>query len=209
MESLCVYCFNSFEAKRNDALYCSQACRQNAYLDKRIVVVKDKAQKSYLDGTVEYKPRVHHHRSHFLDLFWDFEEGEDANDLSECLNHKENASDYQVALYLRCLVECLLLFSERGPMPVLDCMELCNAYTALINSPQFKKLNDCFPYKELILNHQQRLYKIASSNLSEGEIIFRIKVEEKVELIIVRYLLATYVPKIKFSELNVNGQLKK
>gem|GEM_PF-6873117 len=66
--------------------------------------------------------------SSFINTIYEFNEGrESVMDLSSCLSRRDSASLW-VSVRLRCLLECLLLFSEMKTIKVVSLLEICNAF---------------------------------------------------------------------------------
>ncbi|MBI3521449.1 MAG: hypothetical protein HY062_19075 [Bacteroidetes bacterium] len=101
----------------------------------------------------------------------------------------------------RCLVECLLLFSEMKLIELDDLKEVCNALTCVMQSKYYKYLHPSYPYISEIKELRERT---KSKCLKEGAAIFikyKLSKEQKQNMILARMELSQFVPKIKFSEL--------
>jgi len=80
------------------------------------------------------------YQSNFLNRLVDFtNERHHLSLLRICLEH-EDLPSYCISLHFRCLVECLLIFSELKYVKVDDLMELCNAFTYIVRSRSYASL---------------------------------------------------------------------
>lgn len=102
----------------------------------------------------------------------------------------------------RCLLECLLIFSEMREIDTDDLKEVCNAFTDLIQSRHFKSLHPKYPYLDEIRKMRERLKKTCIGAGERISIKYRLNREEKQRLIIIRLELAQFVHKKPFQELN-------
>ena len=83
-----------------------------------------------------------------------------------------------------------------------DLKEVCNAFTLLIQSNNFKSLPGRYPYTQEIVELRQGLKQICH-NADENEALrFRLMPQNKKKLISTRWELANYVNKINFDDLN-------
>lgn len=109
---------------------------------------------------------------------------------------------YWVSERLKCLSECLLIFSEMKTTPLDDLKEVCNAFTMVINSEYYKKLPVKYPYTLKISLWRNKLKQLCIDNEGDEEIAFRLSKANKMELMATRYELAHYCYKKTFSQIN-------
>ncbi len=107
-----------------------------------------------------------------------------------------------VSTRFKCLVECLLTFSEMKTIELDELKDICNAFTLLIRSNYFKSLPQAYPYTNEILELRESLKKICESAYENEFFKFRLLPQTKKNLIATRWELHYYAPKINFSELN-------
>lgn len=227
MEKECQHCKKTFTVRRIDSIYCSRSCRQMAYMERKatkpkpaeiveeipgnipenlsIVVPEDQRNSTKPDKTVtqiieqKYEP----HESRILNLIHDrINDDRKLIAMNTCLNTHEDIHSYWVGIRLRCLAECLLLFSEAKFTRISDLMELCNAFTQVRNSIHYKTLLDVFPYRSIIEEINHKLKSLCIKAQKTEQIKFRLKQQDKIEIIAVRYELAQFFRKEKFSRLN-------
>lgn len=223
MEKECQHCKKTFTVKRIDSVYCSRSCRQMAYMirkatnPKTIEIVgeigqstnmilgedqldQNKQQKTALPQTEQkYVP----HESRILNLICDrINDDRNLLALNTCLNTHEDIHSYWVGIRLRCLAECLLLFSEAKLTRISDLMELCNAFTLVRKSIHYQNLPELFPYKSNIDSINYKLKSLCIKAQKAEQIKFRMMEQDKIELIAVRYELTQFFRKEKFSQLN-------
>lgn len=227
MEKECQHCKNTFTVKRIDSVYCSRSCRQMAYMWRKatksktieiageipgnipenlnMVVTEDHPNSNKPGKTVtpsieqKYEP----HESRILNLIHDrINDGRKLLAMNTCLNTHEDIHSYWVGIRLRCLAECLLLFSEAKFTRISDLMELCNAFTLVRKSIHYQNLLEVFPYRSTIEDINHKLKTLCIKAQKTEQIKFRMKEQDKIELIAVRYELTQFFRKQKFSQLS-------
>ncbi len=232
MERTCPHCKETFVLKRTDSVYCSPSCRQMAYMTRKMntelvsrslnqVDVSALSEKANAEATetnhdepVRVSPEIKKpsidvseekympYQSKFLNSLIEFtNERHQQSMLETCLAH-EDLPSYSVSLHLRCLVECLLIFSELKYAKLDDLMELCNAFTYVVRSRRYAMLPEEYPYTDAILNLKEKLKRVCIKCQSADQIKFRLSQEDKIELIATRFELAKFIPKRQFSELD-------
>lgn len=107
-----------------------------------------------------------------------------------------------ISLRLRCLIENLLRLSNFPEVSYDTILTIKEAFTAMINSHNFKMLTANYPFTTLIKDLHEKLTLIVKEHNHYESIRFRLTVSRKVELIATRFMLADFVPHAKFSELN-------
>lgn len=107
-----------------------------------------------------------------------------------------------VNVRLRCLIEVLLLVSERKQLPLIDLIEITNAFICLVKSEHFKKLPTNFLYYNITKDLRDKLKVICIENEGVKELPLKLNRRLKIELIVYRCELRAVASKIKFSELN-------
>jgi hypothetical protein len=122
--------------------------------------------------------------------------------LNNCLYVHKNVPSYGIGMRLKCLVECLLLFSEMNLTELDDLKELCNAFTLTIGSNYYKELPAKFPYTSYLLSLRDKLKQLIIENRNDEKIQFRLSTENKIELIATRFELSHFYAKKKFCDLN-------
>lgn len=223
MEKECQHCKKTFTVKRIDSMYCSRSCRQMAYMVRKSTKPKPLEITSVISGnlntgildnqqcsiikekiiTPETEQKYEPHESRILNLIH-----ERINDdrkllaLNNCLNTKEDIHSYWMGIRLRCLVECLLLFSEAKLTKISDLMELSNAFTQARKSIHYQKLPELFPYRGVIENIHYKLKSLCIKAQKVEQVKFSMTQQDKIELIAVRYELAQFFRKEKFGQLN-------
>lgn len=242
MEKQCEYCQTPFEAKRPDKLYCSDSCRQMAYIGRRITppfkkvsndgleLSKNQIEPSIdvLSETGEASIKTNEKSKTSIDsLLEDFNRQEEkeyipytstcVDNLIELTNERDYLSKlsflmlpegkgimYWVSLRYKCLIECLLTFSEMKQIEIDDLKEICNAFTMLTKSKNFKSLPDKYPFINDIINLRENLKKICLSENTMEYLKYRLSAATKKTLMATRWELSYFVPKVSFSRLNFN-----
>ncbi|MBA2610738.1 MAG: hypothetical protein H0U95_02120 [Bacteroidetes bacterium] len=127
--------------------------------------------------------------------------GSNTTILNNCITNEQDIPTYWIGLRLRCLVECLLLFSEMKYTSVADLMEVCNAFTTVTRSSYYTLLPEEFPYISIMINLKEKLKKVCIKAHKIEKIKFRLTQEDKIELMAVRFELSQFIPKKQFNEL--------
>jgi hypothetical protein len=122
--------------------------------------------------------------------------------LNNCLYVHKNVPSHNIGMKLKCLVECLLLFSEMSLTDLDDLKEVCNAFTLTINSDYYKQLPDRFPYKSYILSLRNKLKQLIVENRNDEKIQFRLSPDNKIELMATRFELSHFYTKKTFCDVN-------
>lgn len=122
--------------------------------------------------------------------------------LMRCMNYRCRTSCQSIGKRLKCLTECLLLFSETKYTELEDLKEVCNAFTLTIGSEYFQALPILFPYTDYMVDLRDKLKHLIIDNRHFEKIIFRLSTEHKLALIATRYELSHFCSKKKFSELD-------
>lgn len=121
--------------------------------------------------------------------------------LDKFFDRKDAAAIWVSEIY-RCLLECLLLFSEMKQVELDDLKEVCNAFTALIQARYFQCLHPDYPYLDEIPELRQQIRNICLKAGESQFVKYRPNMEQRKQLIVARFELSQFVRKKKFSELN-------
>lgn len=144
-----------------------------------------------------------HYKSAFVDALIELTDERDNVSKLDLLFWNDGSCIYLwVSTRFKCLVECLLTFSEMKTIELDELKEICNAFTWLIRSNYFKSLPQPYPYTNEILELRESLKKICQSIDGNESFKFRLLPQTKKDLIATRWELHYYVPKVNFSELN-------
>ncbi len=107
-----------------------------------------------------------------------------------------------ISLRYKCLLECILLFSEMQWINVEDLKEVCNAFTFIIQSRFYIQLSENYPYTNEIIELRDNI-KNFCLGAGENEFLkFRLNRETKIKLLLARWELSGHVPKRNFNQLN-------
>lgn len=121
--------------------------------------------------------------------------------LGVCMYH-QNIPTQKTGIRLKCLAECLLMFSEAKLTELDDLKEVCNAFTMTIQSTDYKRLPESFPYAGYIVKLRDRLKRFINDNRQCKSVPFRLSIQSKTELIATRFELSEFFPKTPFCDLN-------
>lgn len=218
----CEYCGAEFLPKRSDAAFCSHSCRQMAYVQR-----KDSDAENSLNGlheknnsevtvhktgeTVSYTPSqvpTTHQEVTELDSIF-------LSEFHETLNHRDgeiymirlaksgfSPSELFVYTRYRCFCDYLLRFSEQPFILLNHLKELHNAFLKLTESEAFSYIEPNSIYKAEIKQWQARLKKHIIANDKVNQLVFRLDMDLRIELMCSRYELARSFKKRLFSELD-------
>lgn len=227
MIKTCTYCKKEFEAKRIDKHFCSASCRQLNHLQRKAVVlfgnvsneaenvktdeqnvktypvkIEEKITEKQVDQVEnEFKQVSSKFIKEIISLLKRRSIEEDLH--SFIRNNKQHFKSIAwVNVRLRCLIEVLLLVSERKRLPLIDLIEITNAFICLVKSEHFKKLPTNFPYYNIAKDIRDKLKVICIENEGIQELPLKLNRRLKIELIVYRCELRAVASKIKFSELN-------
>lgn len=220
MIKTCTYCKKEFEAKRIDKHFCSASCRQLNHLQRKAVVLFGNVSNEV--GNVKVNPekiegnKIEKHEndvenefkqvnSKFIkEVIFLLKRRSIEEDLHSFIrNSKQHFKSIAwVNVRLRCLIEVLLLVSERKRLPLIDLIEITNAFICLVKSEHFKKLPTNFLYYNIAKDLRDKLKVICIENEGVQELPLKLNRRLKIELIVYRCELRAVASKIKFSELN-------
>lgn len=228
MIKTCAYCNKEFEAKRVDKHFCSASCRQLNHLQKKAITLFGNDSKtidepkvvtiSQTAPAIEEEPVVTKKEKAVEKQYKEIQ-SRFVNDIISQLkrrsievsiqayvqNNKSLARSISwVNVRLRCLIEILLLISERKILPLADLVEITNAFTLLLKSEHLKKIMEHYPYYELIKDLRDKLKHIYLENEDSDFVQIKLVRRVKIDLIVYRCELRSVASKVKFSELNFN-----
>lgn len=227
MIKICAYCKKEFEAKRIDKHFCTASCRQLNHLQRKAIVLfghvssevenvktdernvkthsekikENVIEKQENDTANEFKPISSKFIKEVISLLKRRSIEEDLHSFIRS-NKQHFKSIAWVNVRLRCLIEVLLLVSERKRLPLNDLIEITNAFICLIKSEHFKKLPNDFLYYTIVKDLKDKLKVICIENEGVQDIPLKLNRVLKIELIVYRCELRAVSSKIKFSELN-------
>ena len=227
MIKTCTYCKKEFEAKRIDKHFCSASCRQLNHLQRKAVVLFGNVSneienvKTDLQNVKTYPAKIEEKiiEKQVNDVENEFKQVSSKfikeivlllkrrsieEDLHSFIrNNKQHFKSIAwVNVRLRCLIEVLLLVSERRRLPLIDLIEITNAFICLVKSEHFKKLPTNFLYYNIAKDLRDKLKVICIENEGVQELPLKLNRRLKIELIVYRCELRAVASKIKFSELN-------
>lgn len=227
MIKTCTYCKKEFEAKRIDKHFCSASCRQLNHLQRKAVVLFGNVSKE-VENVKTDEQNVKTYPAKIEEKVTEKQVGKIENEFKQVSskfikeiisllkrrsieedlhsfirNNKQHFKSIAwVNVRLRCLIEVLLLVSERKRLPLIDLIEITNAFICLVKSEHFKKLPTNFLYYNIAKDLRDKLKVICIENEGVQELPLKLNRRLKIELIVYRCELRAVASKIKFSELN-------
>jgi len=103
---------------------------------------------------------------------------------------------------LRSVIENLLYLSEQRKIDITLIEMLRDAICQMTTSTNYQYPPSNYPFKNLIKEIQEKLIQLAKEHKGQSEILFSLSRQRKVILIATRFMIADFVPKVKFKELN-------
>lgn len=160
---------------------------------------------SLADLAIERKPNKFYESIFVSQLNNLYEERSHAYTLSLFIEGKDPAGLWLSTRY-RCLVDVLLTFNELKRIELNDLKEICNAFTLVIKSKYFKYVDSTYPYSDEIIKFRMLLWKICNSARRE-QFKFILSKEQKQKLLVTRFELSEFIPKIKYKDISFKANL--
>ena len=107
-----------------------------------------------------------------------------------------------VSLRLRCLLENLIRLNNYSTIDNATLITIKETFTTLIGSDNFKRLPSNYPNTGFIKELEQKLALIVKGIKPRDHIRFRLSQKLKVEIIAKRFMMADFVPFVKFFDLD-------
>jgi len=207
----CAYCNKPFAVFRKDKRYCSNSCKQMAFLKRQNVkpsidvlgmdIIKKESNK--------YKPLIYEddERGYISvkckwvnDLYNQF----DNRGHDEWLRRHITSQVEWISIHYRCLLDSVLTMSNMKAIEWVDLAELTNAFTFLITSDYFKTLPEDYPFTKAIVVLRDKLKLFCLETQDDEWVQFRLKFSTKKDLLLQRYELACVFSKISFNQLQLD-----
>jgi hypothetical protein len=166
--------------------------------EKEIITVN----KQSIDKIIPAETKYIDYKSAFIDDLVEIMNEKGYGSKLGALFYHKNVPTAWISLRYKCLLECLLTFSEMQEIDLDDLKEVCNAFTSLIQSRNFTYLPSSFPFINEIIKLRDTIKELCLNEDEDEPLKFRLKRETKLRMIATRWELAQCVPKINFSQLN-------
>ena len=207
----CGYCNKPFTVFRKDKRYCSNSCKQMAFLKRQNVkpsidvlgmdIIKKESNKYepliYGDDERGYIPVK---CKWVNDLFNQF----DNRGHDEWLRRHITSQVEWISIHYQCLLDCVLTISSMKVIEWVDLAELTNAFTFLITSHHFKTLPEDYPFIKSIVVLRDKLKMFCLETQNEEWVQLRLKFSTKKDLLLQRFELACVFSKISFNQLQLD-----
>ncbi|MHB8260351.1 MAG: hypothetical protein ACYDCN_05725 [Bacteroidia bacterium] len=119
-------------------------------------------------------------------------------------NARKGGKSEWVSVHYLCLLECVLTISDMKAVEWYNLAELGNAFIFLCNTSHYKGLPDDYPYRKDIISLKDKLKSFCLETQDEDWVQFRLKFDDKIDLMLQRYELADSFSKISFNQLQAN-----
>jgi len=121
-----------------------------------------------------------------------------------CLSPDKVRKVEWISVHYRCLLECILSLSNRKTVKWIDLAELCNAFIFLCTTSYYKDLPTDYPFTKGIIAVRDKLKSLCMETQGEERVLFRLKPDTKINLMLQRYELAELFSKISFNQLQAD-----
>ncbi|MHB8258700.1 MAG: hypothetical protein ACYDCN_00360 [Bacteroidia bacterium] len=119
-------------------------------------------------------------------------------------NARKGGKSKWVSVHYLCLLECILTISDMKAVEWNNLAELCNAFIFLSNTSYYKELPNDYPYLKDIISLRDKLKSFCLETQDEEWVQFRLKFDDKIDLMLQRYELADSFSKISFNQLQLD-----
>jgi len=123
-------------------------------------------------------------------------------------NAREEGKSEWVSVHYLCLLECVLTISDMKAVEWNELAGLCNAFIFLSNTSYYKELPHDYPYTNDIISLRDKLKAFCLETQDEDWVQFRLKFDDKIDLMLQRYELAESFIKISFNQLQANFKME-
>ena len=119
-------------------------------------------------------------------------------------NAREGGKSEWVSVHYLCLLECVLTISDMKVVAWNNLAELGNAFIFLTNTAYYKELPYDYPYTTDIVSLKDKLKSFCLETQEEEWVQFRLKFDDKIDLMLQRYELSDAFAKISFNQLQAD-----
>lgn len=112
-----------------------------------------------------------------------------------------------VTIRVRCLLENILRLSRLGYTDLQTIKQLSGALNDLTEAVDFRAISAFYPFAEFVLDLKMKFQGMLGQ-IKVGRVSFHLSPERKAQFMAYRFIVADFVPKCKFSELDFSDGIK-
>jgi hypothetical protein len=219
MEKECARCGKNFQSKRETKKFCSETCKQYAYLIRHgLDIQRLRSVNNVIDGIVttdnntikqahiNMEEKITFERPLIIKLIEDIMNNQ--HHLDSMIAHPYSYWDKDKALIvkwfnmrLKCILHNLIKLSYKEKVFPATLSALSEALVQMLRSNQYKFLSENYPYKFFIQQLAGKIIEITEQSINYGEIKLPLSLKRKAEFIVMLYNFSNLTPLRKFNEL--------
>ena len=219
MEKECARCGKAFESKRETKKFCSETCKQYAYLIRHgLDIQRLRIVNNGIDGIgttdnntikqahINMEEKITFERPLIIKLIEDIMNNQ--HHLDSMIAHPDSYWDKDKALIvkwfnmrLKCILHNLIKLSYKEKVFPTTLSALSEALVQMLRSNQYKFLPENYPYTFFIKQLTEKIAEITEQSIDYAEIKLPLNQKKKAEFIAILYNLSALTPLRKFNEL--------
>lgn len=210
MEKQCERCGNIFQSKRDTKKFCSETCKQYAYLIRhglnipRLHIVNNvndnKQEHLNMEENIIFEQPL------IIKLIEDYMNNQ--RDLDSMISNPDSYWSKNDALMikwvnmrLKCILHNLIRLSYKPKVFPATLSALSGAMMQFVRSNKYRLLPENYPYKFFIKQLTEKIKEVTEQSINYSEIKLPLSQRRKAEFIAILYNLSSVTPLRKFSEL--------
>ncbi len=218
MEKECARCGKPFQSKRDTKKFCSETCKQYAYLIRHGLDIERLRTVNNVNDTINVNNNTTANSHIKTEEKITFERPLIINLIEDCMNNQHhldsmiahpdnywNSNDALIVKWmnmrLKCILHNLIKLSYKAKVFPATFLALSNALMQLVRSNQYKMLPKNYPYSFFIQQMSEKIKAIAEQSNYYGEVKLPLSQKKKAEYIVILYNLSNLTPLRKFNEL--------
>ena len=119
-------------------------------------------------------------------------------------NAREGGKSEWVSVHYLCLLGCILTIADMKAARWNDVAELYNAFLFLSSTEYYKELPNDYPFTKDIISLRDKLKSFCLETQQQEWVPFRLKFDDKIDLMLQRYELSDSFAKISFNQLQAD-----
>jgi len=219
MEKECARCGKAFESKRYTKKFCSETCKQYAYLIRHgLDIERLRTINNVIEGIgatdnntikqahINMEEKIFFERPLIIKLIDDALNSQ--HHLNTIIAHPDsnwNKNDAMIIKWinmrLKCILHNLIKLSYKEKVFPTTLSALSEALVQMLRSNQYKFLPENYPYKFFIQQLAEKIIEVTEQSINYGEIKLPLSQKKKAEFIVMLYNFSNLTPLRKFNEL--------
>jgi len=218
MEKECARCGKPFQSKRDTKKFCSETCKQYAYLIRHGLDIERLRTVNNVNDTINVNNNATAKAHIKMEEKITFERPLIINLIENGMNNQPhldsvigqpdnywNSNDALIVKWmnmrLKCILHNLIKLSYKEKVFPATFFALSEALMQLVRSNQYKLLPKNYPYSFFIQQMAEKIKAIAEQSNYYGEVKLPLSQKKKAEYIVILYNLSNLTPLRKFNEL--------